>query len=1156
MFRNFTPSLTVCLARGVRPGRPLVIDERGAALPVRVFVAAGLASLPPRRWRPPTHCAPMLSVLVTLALLPHGSQAGFSVSSEPCGNRTITDADVCLQAAVELNFQDRDEVVDVLNQTDGVPCGCTFYNPRTWGPRHRAVVLYWPCIDPAADYCRGNGFKGCFCDEQVGSDEMLLPSSPMPTFSPVPSWSPTPVRLPMPRPRNESEQTPSPVADSGELCTNSCIDWASDLYCDDGGPGSEYDLCSLGSDCADCGSRRQRPSPSPSPSPSPWPLATLPPAPSFDVVTVYQHPDCTGKTRTLYVSDFVGGRHDHGWDACKGRWGDGSSMSYQTENRTWWGSFQVAGDHVVSTGRSCHDDFDYGDVVLEGLGATAAAGCVSPDFDFSYVSVPSLLAPPPDLPRPAIPAPSPAEALCCCKIKGDAIGHELLTSTACVEHEGGDNNACLPEDPAWWDSDAQSACSILVPPPPPPTGSQCRSQWQSCHGTGNTCCEPLRCFTQNLYYAQCLSECPALLDQREPWECMDPAPPQCADGWRWAGGACFAQFVKEAGVRGFAGANQSCAASMPGAMLATLHSSAQNDVVAELIGASLTSLIGLRCRQLGVGMGTGRECRWADGSTVSYEANWGTSTRQKECTRLIDASDSSDARGWDDIGCNSYEHYVCSYEPASGSSELTPYLMPSPALPRLPPTPPSPQWPSPELPPAPSPQPYVYVLQDVTPSTAGEYCYPAGGTCQFDATEHAPAPLHGVDETTCLNYCASRGAVFCAFDHGIQPNNNANFCCLTSAVCDVTRVPFDDRAYRIWKWTDTADVSPPPPTSPTMSLLQPALPPPSPPVPSLSPPSPPPQLRPPPPSPSPPPPVTSPPPHITLILGRDVTTESSTATLLHLQPMVVSLGGAHPVNTGDVARFMSVEGRECEGAATADAAVHGGALDSGLATTVVLPHGDGSGVYTLCLAEAPNHDGSWASGQPEDTDFVWHAHVMLAVRYEPSSPPPSPPSPPPPSPWPPPQPTSAPAWSSPALSLPTPSPPLPPPPSPMTPPPTPQLPSPLPPPTPPLPAPPPPMPPPPSPLQPEPSPPPPVDVSVTLVAEGSVSDYDSVQLTELRERVATAADVAAAAVSVSVSPGSVLLRLGIWTADDAATQHVSEKLAVRRHRSNLRPWLR
>ena len=81
-------------------------------------------------------------------------------------------------------------------------------------------------------------------------------------------------------------------------------------------------------------------------------------------------------------------------------------------------------------------------------------------------------------------------------------------------------------------------------------------------------------------------------------------------------------------------------------------------------------------------------------------------------------------------------------------------------------------------------------------------------------------------------------------------------------------------------------------------------------------------------------------------------------------------------------------------------------------------------------------------------------------------------------------------------------------------------------------------------------------MSVTLVAEGSVSDYDSVQLTGLRERVATAADVAAAAVSVSVSPGSVLLRFGIWTADDAATQHVSEKLAVRRHRSNLRPWLR
>lgn len=37
-------------------------------------------------------------------------------------------------------------------------------------------------------------------------------------------------------------------------CTNSC-GYAYDGECDDGGPGADYSLCALGTDCADCGSR-------------------------------------------------------------------------------------------------------------------------------------------------------------------------------------------------------------------------------------------------------------------------------------------------------------------------------------------------------------------------------------------------------------------------------------------------------------------------------------------------------------------------------------------------------------------------------------------------------------------------------------------------------------------------------------------------------------------------------------------------------------------------------------------------------------------------------------------------------------------------------------------------------------------------------------
>jgi hypothetical protein len=43
--------------------------------------------------------------------------------------------------------------------------------------------------------------------------------------------------------------------DNGEsTCTNTCFD-AFDGFCDDGGLGSDFALCPLGTDCADCGPR-------------------------------------------------------------------------------------------------------------------------------------------------------------------------------------------------------------------------------------------------------------------------------------------------------------------------------------------------------------------------------------------------------------------------------------------------------------------------------------------------------------------------------------------------------------------------------------------------------------------------------------------------------------------------------------------------------------------------------------------------------------------------------------------------------------------------------------------------------------------------------------------------------------------------------------
>jgi hypothetical protein len=47
------------------------------------------------------------------------------------------------------------------------------------------------------------------------------------------------------------------VAEDDTVCEDSCFaDWHNDGYCDDGGPDSSYSSCNLGSDCTDCGARR------------------------------------------------------------------------------------------------------------------------------------------------------------------------------------------------------------------------------------------------------------------------------------------------------------------------------------------------------------------------------------------------------------------------------------------------------------------------------------------------------------------------------------------------------------------------------------------------------------------------------------------------------------------------------------------------------------------------------------------------------------------------------------------------------------------------------------------------------------------------------------------------------------------------------------
>lgn len=55
--------------------------------------------------------------------------------------------------------------------------------------------------------------------------------------------------------REDHEPTVAELAE-GEICTDTCAS-ARDNECDDGGPGSLYAVCQLGSDCADCGVRTE-----------------------------------------------------------------------------------------------------------------------------------------------------------------------------------------------------------------------------------------------------------------------------------------------------------------------------------------------------------------------------------------------------------------------------------------------------------------------------------------------------------------------------------------------------------------------------------------------------------------------------------------------------------------------------------------------------------------------------------------------------------------------------------------------------------------------------------------------------------------------------------------------------------------------------------
>ena len=226
----------------------------------------------------------------------------------------------------------------------------------------------------------------------------VLPSSPLSPSDPPP---------------------PSPFAPPAFFCEDSCA-INSFLYngmCDDGGVGSEYSICSLGTDCTDCGPRFLSPPPSP-----PSPLDPPPPSPFAPP----SHPKPLGPPGSEQGS---GG---HGEVGSATVWGDGPSDAYGSEQGSGGygevGSATVWGDGPSdASGFFCEDSCMNnveGNNVCDDGGAGSEYNLCSLGTDCSdcgprFLTPPFLppssqalsLPPSSPIPLPLLPLPPPPPAL-------------------------------------------------------------------------------------------------------------------------------------------------------------------------------------------------------------------------------------------------------------------------------------------------------------------------------------------------------------------------------------------------------------------------------------------------------------------------------------------------------------------------------------------------------------------------------------------------------------------------------------------------------------------------------------------------------------------------------------------------------------------------
>jgi len=439
---------------------------------------------------------------------------------------------------------------------------------------------------------------------------------------------PNPPPAPSPVPEPPSPVSPPQVPGSVLFCSNSrakCT-YIDDEDCDDGGPGSQYSVCPLGTDCADCGPRVIGP---PSPPESPPEPPSQPSPPSSPPPPT---PPLPPRPPSVPIGDgSIGGSWEGGHLMCVGApdvWNNGNP-GYGCGDE----SQPVTNVHGVRTVLDLSHD--------RGAGLLSSACTSSCGWRFCHND----------------------DDMAVCFAACAELGHE----GCCQWRSHGPDCLFIYGDAGFEERDGAPYDAFVslfthphetppTPPPPPPIdAATCVPSEGTCHGDDDQCCAGLSCFFQHDSYAECRSECPPLVEQETPWDCSSFPAYSCPDGWTWAGGSCFAAFALDDTAPTFEAADQACYAASPGATLATILSVAQNNVAADLVGDNSEYLIGLR-------KDSGGEYTWANGVALDgYEATWHRSSPGDNCTRLVGSTHSWHPNGWADWPCEtSFAGFVCS----------------------------------------------------------------------------------------------------------------------------------------------------------------------------------------------------------------------------------------------------------------------------------------------------------------------------------------------------------------------------------------------------------------------------------------------------------------------------------------------------------------